>query len=126
MLYPDSIYTVRMNEQQRAWFYAEYERARRDEVAGVLFAIFLGGLGIHHFYLRRNGLGLIYLLLSWTGMPTLIAWVEAVFMPGRVRQYNAMEASMISTQILAHPMPHTPVEPAGGTSISAAYRMGAQ
>lgn len=124
MVYPDSIYTTRMSEHQRAWFYAEYERARRDEVAGVLFAIFLGGLGIHQFYLRRNGLGLLFLLLSWTGMPTVIAWVEAFFMPARVREYNAMEASVISTQILAQPVPQMPQQPAAGAPMPTVYGAG--
>jgi TM2 domain-containing membrane protein YozV len=100
-MYPiDPIYTANMNDQQRAWFYAEYERARKEEVIGVLLAIFLGGLGIHHFYLRRDGLGILYLLFSWTGIPMIIAWVEAFFMPGRVRRYNVMQAMYISSQIL--------------------------
>jgi TM2 domain-containing membrane protein YozV len=105
----DPIYTVNMNDQQRAWFYAEYERARKDEVIGVLLALFLGGIGIHHFYLRRDGLGLLYLLFSWTGIPMVIAWVECFFMPGRVRQYNAMQAMYISSQILGTgPLAATP------------------
>ena len=101
-MYPiDPIYTANMNDHQRAWFFAEYQRARKDELIGVLLAIFLGGLGIHHFYLRRDGLGLVYLVFSWTGIPMIIAWVEAFFMPTRVRQYNAMQAMYISSQILA-------------------------
>jgi TM2 domain-containing membrane protein YozV len=100
-MYPtDPIYTVNMNDQQRAWFYAEYERARNAEVIGVLLAIFLGGLGIHHFYLRRDGLGILYLVFSWTGIPMVIAWIEAFFMPARVRQYNAAQAFYISSHIL--------------------------
>jgi TM2 domain-containing membrane protein YozV len=100
-MYPiDPIYTANMNDQQRAWFYAEYERARKDEVIGVLLAIFLGGLGIHHFYLRRDGLGVLYLVFSWTGIPMVIAWIEAFFMPDRVRRYNAAQAFYISSQIL--------------------------
>ena len=95
----DPLYTARMNEQQRAWFYAEYERARKDEVVGVLLALFLGGFGIHQFYLRRNGLGVLYLLLSWTGIPALIGFVECFFMPGRVREYNAGQAAYIASQI---------------------------
>jgi TM2 domain-containing membrane protein YozV len=100
-MYPiDPIYTAGMNDQQRAWFYAEYERARKDEVIGVLLAIFLGGLGIHHFYLRRDGLGILYLVFFWTGIPMVVAWIEAFFMPSRVRQYNAAQAVYISTRIL--------------------------
>lgn len=104
-MYPiDPIYTANMNDQQRAWFYAEYERARKDEVVGVLLAIFLGGLGIHHFYLRRDGLGILYLVFCWTGIPSLIALIEAFFMPGRVRSYNAMQAMYISNHILGTPI----------------------
>ncbi len=101
MLPIDPIYTIGMNDNQRGWFYAEYEAARKDEVIGVLLAIVLGGLGIHQFYLRRDGLGVLYLLLSWTTIPMFVAWVEAFFMPGRVRRYNAMQAAHISAQILA-------------------------
>ena len=58
----------------------------------MLLAIFLGGLGIHHFYLRRNSPGCLYLLFSWTGIPDILGWIEAFFMPGRVRHYNALQA----------------------------------
>ena len=103
-MYPiDPTYTANMNDQQRAWFYAEYERARKDEVIGVLLASLLGGFGIHHFYLRRDGLGILYLIFFWTGIPTVVAWIEAFFMPSRVRQYNASQATYISTRILAIP-----------------------
>ena len=99
--YTDPLYTTGMTEHQRAWFYAEYSHARRDEIVGVLLAIFLGSFGIHHFYLRRNGLGVLYLLFSWTGIPALLGFIEAFFMPGRVRAYNAMQAAYISGQIRA-------------------------
>lgn len=100
-MYPiDPIYTANMNDQQRTWFYAEYERARKDEVVGVLFALLLGSFGIHHFYLRRDGLGVLYLIFFWTGIPALLGFIECFFMPGRVRQYNAAQAYYISSQIL--------------------------
>ena len=55
-MYPiDPIYTANMNDQQRAWFYAEYERARKDEVIGVLLAVFLGAF----FALTCSWFGLI-------------------------------------------------------------------
>lgn len=101
MALTDPIYTANMTPHQRAWFYAEYEQASRDEVVGVLLALFLGSFGIHHFYLRRNGLGLLYLLFSWTGIPAILGFIEAFFMPGRVRAYNAQQATYISSQILS-------------------------
>ena len=32
----------------QAVFYQQYEHVRRDEVVGILLALFLGGFGIHH------------------------------------------------------------------------------
>jgi TM2 domain-containing membrane protein YozV len=120
-MYPiDPIYTANMNDQQRAWFYAEYERARKDEVVGVLFALFLGGFGVHHFYLRRDGIGILYLIFFWTGIPAIIGLFECFFMPGRVRRYNAMQAIYISSQILGA----APGQPAA-VSVSAASRCNA-
>jgi len=45
-------------------------------VAGVL-ALFLGGLGIHRFYLGQWW-GLLYLLFCWTWIPSIIGLVEAI------------------------------------------------
>ena len=85
----------------QATFYQQYEVVRRDEVVGVLLALFLGSFGLHHFYLRRTGLGILYACFFWTGIPGLIGFFECFFMPGRVRQYNAMQALYISSQIRA-------------------------
>jgi TM2 domain-containing membrane protein YozV len=72
---------------------------QKDEVLGVLLALFLGSFGLHHFYLRRNGLGVLYLIFFWTGIPGLIALIEAFFMPARVRQYNAEQAALIAASL---------------------------
>jgi TM2 domain-containing membrane protein YozV len=103
----DSIHTAAMTDQQRAWFHAEYQRASKDEVVGVLFALLLGSFGIHQFYLRRDGLGILYLVFSWTGIPAILGFIECFFMPARVRQYNAIQAIHISNQILASSSPYT-------------------
>ena len=50
----------------QAIFYQQYESVRRDEVVGILLALFLGTFGIHHFYLRRTGLGILYCCFFWT------------------------------------------------------------
>jgi TM2 domain-containing membrane protein YozV len=99
----NTIYTANMNPQQRAWFYAEYSQARKDEVLGVIFALFLGCFGIHHFYLRRNGLGILYLLFCWTGITAILGFIECFLMPGRVRDYNAAQATYIASHILSIP-----------------------
>jgi TM2 domain-containing membrane protein YozV len=111
MPFTNPIYTANMNPQQRAWFYAEYERARKDEVVGVLFALFLGTFGLHHFYLRRNGLGVLYLLFCWTGIPAILGFIECFLMPGRVRDYNAMQATYIASHILSIPSVYSAASP---------------
>ncbi len=50
----------------------------KDRVLAIVLALLLGGLGIHKFYLGRIGLGILYLVFSWTGIPGLIAWIEAI------------------------------------------------
>lgn len=108
MPFEDPIYTANMNPQQRAWFYAQYESARKEEVVGVLLALFLGCFGIHHFYLRRTGLGILYVVFSWTGITAILGFIECFFMPGRVREYNATQAAYIASYITATPVSRCP------------------
>lgn len=87
------------NDQQRALFNAQMSAWQKDEVVGVLLALLLGTFGAHHFYLRRPGLGILYILFSWTGIPTVVGFVECFFMPGRVRQYNLALATYFAAQM---------------------------
>jgi len=83
----------------QAIFYQQYNMARRDEVVGILLALFLGDFGVHHFYLRRTGLGILYLCFFWTGIPGLLGFIECFFMPGRVREFNAIQAAAIAASL---------------------------
>jgi TM2 domain-containing membrane protein YozV len=94
----------------QAIYYQQYEAVRRDEVVGVLLALFLGSFGLHHFYLRRTGLGILYACFFWTGIPGIIGFFECFFMPGRVREYNAMQAAAIAASLgITVPMWGAPV-----------------
>jgi TM2 domain-containing membrane protein YozV len=83
----------------QAIFYQQYEAVRRDEVVGILLALFLGTFGIHHFYLRRNGLGILYCCFFWTGITFILGVLECFFMPGRVREFNAIQAAGIAAAL---------------------------
>ena len=83
----------------QAMFYEQYEAVRRDEVVGILLALFLGTFGVHHFYLRRTGLGILYCCLFWTSIPFFLGVVECFFMPARVREFNAIQAAGISAAL---------------------------
>ncbi|MCU6797344.1 MULTISPECIES: TM2 domain-containing protein [Paenibacillus] len=45
--------------------------------AGIL-AILLGSLGVHKFYLGKIGLGVVYILFCWTGIPGIIGLIEGI------------------------------------------------
>ena len=46
-------------------------------VAGLL-AIFVGGIGIHKFYLGKYFQGFLYIILCWTYIPSIIAVIEGI------------------------------------------------
>lgn len=52
----------------------------KNRVVAAILALFVGGLGVHHFYLGNFVLGAVYLIFSWTFIPALIAIVEAIMM----------------------------------------------
>jgi TM2 domain-containing membrane protein YozV len=87
----------------QAIFYQQYEAVRRDEVVGVLLALFFGVFGMHQFYLRRTGLGILYICLTLTVVGAIYtgiaSFIECFLMPGRVREYNAMQAAAIAASL---------------------------
>jgi TM2 domain-containing membrane protein YozV len=103
----------------QAMFYEQYETVRRDEVVGILLALFLGSFGAHHFYLRRTGWGIVYLVFFWSGIPAILGFIECFFMPGRVREFNAIQAMAIAAT-LGMPVPVGWGWPAGAPVNAAA------
>ena len=49
-----------------------------NKVALLVITFFLGGLGGHKFYLKKNLQGVLYLLFFWTYIPTLVAFIEFI------------------------------------------------
>ncbi len=50
----------------------------RSKIAAGLFGILLGNWGIHKFYLGKTGLGVLYIVFCWTGIPGLIGLIEGI------------------------------------------------
>jgi TM2 domain-containing membrane protein YozV len=50
----------------------------KSKVAAGLLGIFLGGIGVHKFYLGRVGMGIVYILFCWTCIPAIIGLVEGI------------------------------------------------
>lgn len=55
-----------------------YLAPRKSRVAAGVFALLLGGLGIHKFYLNKVGLGFLYLVFFWTFIPAIVALIEGI------------------------------------------------
>lgn len=49
----------------------------KSRYIAAILAFFLGGLGVHKFYLGKWS-GIWYLLFCWTSIPSVIAFVEGV------------------------------------------------
>lgn len=52
----------------------------RSKTTAAVLALFLGGFGIHKFYLGRGGQGFLYFLFCWTLIPGAIALLETLLL----------------------------------------------
>lgn len=52
-------------------------RGKSKQTAGLL-ALFVGGLGIHKFYLGAWGWGIIYIIFVMSFIPAIVALIEAI------------------------------------------------
>ena len=50
----------------------------KNKITAGLLGILLGGFGIHKFYLHNIGWGIVYLLFCWTGIPSIIGFIEGI------------------------------------------------
>ena len=46
-----------------------------NKVIYIVLSVFLGSFGIHKFYARKTGMGLLFLVFCWTGIPQILAIV---------------------------------------------------
>jgi len=61
----------------------------KSKVVAAILAWFLGGFGVHRFYLGQVGKGLLYLLFFWTGIPFLIAFIDFIlFLTMSEKKFN--------------------------------------
>lgn len=52
----------------------------KNRMTAILLAFFLGGFGIHKFYLGQAGKGIMYLLFCWTFIPAILAFIEVILL----------------------------------------------
>ena len=54
------------------------DRPVKSKLAAGLFGILLGGIGIHKFYMGKIGMGVLYVLFAWCGIPAIIGLIEGI------------------------------------------------
>lgn len=54
------------------------EKSEKNRIAAGIFAIVLGDLGVHKFYMGKIGTGILYALFCWTFIPGFIGFIEGV------------------------------------------------
>jgi TM2 domain-containing membrane protein YozV len=69
----------------------------KDKNVAAVLALFLGGLGVHKFYLGRIGAGIVYLVFFWTAIPAMLGLIDFFVLAlmendAFNRRYNGMMA----------------------------------
>lgn len=49
-----------------------------DRTTAGIFALLLGGLGVHKFYLGQTTQGILYLCFCWTFIPAIVGFIEGI------------------------------------------------
>lgn len=73
---------------KQSTFMLYYNSQRKNPTTAVILALLLGWLGGHKFYLGQTGLGIVYLLFSWTGIPLIVSYIEAFTITKTVFKMN--------------------------------------
>jgi TM2 domain-containing membrane protein YozV len=50
----------------------------KSKIVAAMLAFFLGGIGIHKFYLGSTVMGIIYLVFCWTFVPAIAGFIECI------------------------------------------------
>ena len=52
----------------------------KNKTVAALLALFIGGLGVHKFYLGRPFQGFIYLIFCWTFLPSIFSFIGGIIL----------------------------------------------
>ena len=61
------IYTTDLTSTEKMHFQSQFTTRQRNFGAGVAMALLLGGLGVHKFYMKEQGAGIVYALCGTVG-----------------------------------------------------------
>ncbi|MEN9920083.1 MAG: hypothetical protein RL662_2519 [Bacteroidota bacterium] len=52
----------------------------KSKTTAAILAIFLGGIGVHRFYLNQIGVGILYLIFCWTFIPLIVSLIDFIWL----------------------------------------------
>lgn len=93
MDYFNQVQTLEPNQQ--ALFYNQFNQSQKNFAVAFLLCFFLGGFGIHKFYLDQASKGVLYLVFCWTFIPSLLALINLFTMSSEVKKMNNALANKI-------------------------------
>jgi TM2 domain-containing membrane protein YozV len=96
---PEYVYAdllQRLPDEKQMLFMMQYDNVKKNPQVAVLLAVLLGGVGAHKFYMGQMGLGVLYLLFSWSWVPAIVGVIEAFMISKKVHEYNAQKATEIA------------------------------
>ena len=64
------LYSGKFTERRRGFV--------KNKVTAGILGIFLGSFGVHKFYLGKTGMGVLYLVFCWTGIPGIVGLIEGI------------------------------------------------
>lgn len=65
-------------EQPKAATASQKEKPGKSRLLAAILAILFGTFGVQCFYLNRMGLGIVCILFAWTGIPSIIGFIEGL------------------------------------------------
>ena len=108
--YCGHIFTPQTNTPQRTPQYAPQNNAYgfsqnpynapvinngKNRTTADSIALFLGGLGGHHFYLGHTLMGVLCILLCWTYIPAILGIIEGVMLLSQTDEEFAVKPKLL-------------------------------
>ncbi len=83
----------------------------KDKTTATALSIFLGGLGVHKFYLEQHATGIAYLAFCWTLVPAVLGVVEGIALLRMSPEtfYAKYNAPQLPTRLPADALPVVPL-----------------
>ncbi|MEA4931863.1 MAG: TM2 domain-containing protein [Anaerolineaceae bacterium] len=85
--------------EKQMLFNMQYQNVKKNPTTALVLALLLGAFGAHKFYLNQIGMGILYLVFCWTGIPSIISFIEAFTISAKVGEMNEQNANRIATML---------------------------